>query len=58
MTIIIELIIFLIIAAIIIWLASWIVGNLPVPPMVRNLILALIGLLLLLYFLQRQGLVF
>lgn len=58
MDLLIELIIFLIIAAIIIWLASWIVGNLPVPSIVRNLILALVGLLLLLYFLQRQGLVF
>ena len=58
MTLIIELLIFLLVAAIIIWLASWIVGNLPVPPMVRNIILAIVGLLLLLYFLQRQGLVF
>ena len=53
----ISLLVFVIAAAIVLWLVSFILAQLPIGPMPRNLILALIAALLLIYFLQRSGLV-
>jgi len=53
----ISLLIFIIVAAVVLWLVSFILAQLPIEPMPKNLILALIGLLLLIGFLQRFGLV-
>jgi len=50
-----SLIIFLIIAAIVLWLVQTIAANLPVTPTLRSIILAVAALLLLLIFLQRVG---
>ncbi len=52
-----SLLVFIIGAAIVIWLTTWIVAQLPIGQVPKNLILALVGLLLLLYFLQQFGLV-
>jgi len=52
-----SLLIFIVIAAIVLWLVSLIVAQLPIGPTPRGLIMALVGLLLLLWFLQRFGLV-
>ncbi len=52
-----SLLIFIIIAAVVLWLTSLIVAQLPIGPTPRGLILALVALLLLLWFLQRFGLV-
>jgi len=54
--ILVSLLIFIIIAAIVLWLVSLIVAQLPIGPTPRGLILALTGILLLLYFVQRFGL--
>jgi hypothetical protein len=51
------LIIFLIIAAIVLWLVQTITANLPVTPVVRSLILAVTALILLVAFLQRVGII-
>ena len=56
MEILVSLLIFIIIAAIVLWLVSLIVAQLPIGPTPRGLILALTGILLLLYFVQRFGL--
>jgi VIT1/CCC1 family predicted Fe2+/Mn2+ transporter len=56
MSLIISIIVFLLIAAIVLWFVSYIVGRLPIDPMFRNIILALTALLLLLVFLMQTGL--
>ncbi len=50
-----SLIIFLIIAAIVLWLVQTIAANLPVTATIRSLILAITALILLIIFLQRAG---
>ncbi len=57
MELLISLLFALIVALIVLWLTSVVVENLPLPPMVRNLIIALVALLMLVYFVQRAGLV-
>lgn len=52
----ISLIVFLLVASIVLWFVSYIVGRLPIDPMFRNIILALTALLLLLAFLTQTGL--
>jgi hypothetical protein len=52
----IDILIALVIVIVVLWLVSWIVGYLPAPPMVRNVILVVVGLLLLFWFMQRAGL--
>jgi len=52
-----SLLIFIIIAAIVLWLVSLILAQLPIGPTPRGLILALVSAILLIYFLQRFGLV-
>jgi hypothetical protein len=52
-----SLIIFLIIAAIVLWLVQTITANLPLTPVVRSLILAVTALILLVIFLQRAGII-
>lgn len=54
----ISILVFLLIACIILWFVHFIVSNLPISPTIRNLIVAIVALILLLYFLQRQGWVF
>ncbi len=57
MELLVSLLIFVVVAVIVLWLVSFILEQLPIGPMPRNLILALLGLLLLISFLQRFGLV-
>lgn len=57
MSAILFLIIFLIVCVVVFWLVQAIVANLPITPPLRSLILALTGLLLLLWLLQHFGLV-
>jgi len=52
-----SLLIFIIIAAIVLWLVSLILAQLPIGPTPRGLILALVAAILLIVFLQRFGLV-
>jgi len=52
-----SLLVFVIVCVVVLWLVSFVLTQLPIGPTPRGLILALIGLLLLLYFLQRFGLV-
>lgn len=55
MSLLLSILIFIIIAAIVLWFASYILAHLPVDATLRNIILALIALILLLVFLQRLG---
>jgi hypothetical protein len=50
-----AILIFVIIAAIILWLVRLIVSNLPVSPTVQNIIIAIVALVLLLVFVRQQG---
>lgn len=52
---IVELLITLIIVAVVMWIATWVVSYLPAPQPFKNIVLVVIGLLLLIYFLQRVG---
>lgn len=51
----VALIIFIIVAALLLWFVSYILGLLPIDPTLRNIVLALVALLLLLVALQRFG---
>lgn len=55
MSTILSLIVFIIIAALVLWFVSYILGLLPIDPTLRNIVLALIAFLLLLIALQRFG---
>jgi hypothetical protein len=55
MSLLITILIFVLIAAVVLWLANVILANLPIGTVPRQLILAVIALLLLLIFLQRVG---
>jgi hypothetical protein len=57
MSMLVSLLIWLIVAAIVLWLVNIIVGNLPVSPTVRMLIVAVVALLILIAFLNQTGLV-
>jgi hypothetical protein len=57
MSVILFLIIFLIVCGVVLYLTQMVVANLPVSPMIRSLIIALVALLLLLWLLQHFGLV-
>lgn len=50
-----SILVFLLIGAIVLWLTRLIVANLPISPTVQNIIIAIVGLILLLVFLQRMG---
>lgn len=50
-----SLLVFLVVAAIILWLASYVLANIPVDPMPKNLIMAVIALLLLIYLMRMLG---
>jgi hypothetical protein len=50
-----AILIFVIIAAIILWLVRLIVSNLPVSPTIQNIIIAIVALILLLVFVRQQG---
>lgn len=56
MSLLVSVLIFLVVACVILWFVSFILDHIPVGPMPRNLILAAVGLILLLAFLQRTGL--
>lgn len=55
MDLLIAILIFLVVAVVVLYLASWILAHLPIDTTLRNIILAIIGLLLLIIFLQRVG---
>lgn len=57
MSVILFLLIFLIVCGVVLYLTQMVVANLPVSPMIRSLIIALVALLLLLWLLQHFGLV-
>jgi chromate transport protein ChrA len=50
-----AILIFVIVAAIILWLVRLIVSNLPVSPTIQNVIIAITALILLLVFVRQQG---
>jgi hypothetical protein len=54
---IVGLIVFLIVAAAVLWLLSYALERLPIPIWLKNVILALVAILFLLYLLQRYGLI-
>jgi|GEM_PF-2432425 len=56
MEVLVSLLIFLVGVAIVLWLVSIILDYLPLSQPIRNVILALIALIALVYFLQRFGL--
>jgi phosphate/sulfate permease len=51
----ISILVFIVVAAIILWLVRLIVSNLPVSPTIQNVIVAIVGLILLLVFVRQQG---
>lgn len=51
----IDLLLAVLVIAIVLWLVVWIVGQIPMPQPVRGVILVIVGILLLLYFLQKAG---
>lgn len=56
MSTLIAIIVWIVLAAIVLWLAGIIAAAIPgTPPRVRTLVIALVGLLLLLAFLNRFG---
>lgn len=55
MSILVSLIVFIIVAALVLWFVSYILTLLPIDPTLRNIVLALVALLLLLVALQRFG---
>lgn len=55
MDVLISLLVFVLIAVIVLWLAGLAVGYLPIPTTAQRIILAIIALILLLLFLQRMG---
>jgi len=54
-SLILSLIIFILVAALVLWLVSYILGLLPIDPTLRNIVLALVALLILIAALQRFG---
>jgi phosphate/sulfate permease len=50
-----AILVFIVVAAIILWLVRLIVSNLPVSPTIQNVIVAIVGLILLLVFVRQQG---
>jgi hypothetical protein len=54
-SLLLTILVWLLVAAIVLWAVQWIVSLLPVSPAVRNIILAIVALLLLLAALQRLG---
>lgn len=52
---IVALIVFIVVAAVVLWLTHVIVANLPIPPALRGPIIAVVALLLLLAFLKQVG---
>lgn len=55
MSILVSLLIFIVVAAVVLWLVGALVNSLPIAPLPRQLIMAVVVLLLLLVFLQRIG---
>lgn len=55
MSILLSLIVFILVAALVLWFVSYILSLLPIDPTLRNIVLALVALLLLLVALQRFG---
>jgi hypothetical protein len=55
MSILVSLLIFIVIAAVVLWLVGALTSSLPIDPVPRQLIMAVVVLLLLLVFLQHIG---
>lgn len=55
MSLLISILVFVVIAAVVLWLVNMLVTNLPIGPVPRQLIIAVVCLLLLLAFLEHVG---
>lgn len=51
----IDLLIAILVIAVVLWLVVWITSQIPMPQPIRGIILLIVGVILLLWFLQRAG---
>lgn len=51
-----SFLIWVVVVALVIYLLFWILGQIPMPPPIRTVIVVLVALLLLVYLVQRFGL--
>lgn len=51
----IELLVTLLIAGLVLYVAYWILGMLPFPPQVKNIIMVILGVIFLIWLLQTVG---